>query len=193
MGRAEEMVPIKFGTSGWRAVLGEDFTVRNVRIVCQGIAQHLRQEKIGQRGVIIGHDSRFLGEHFAKTAAEVLAAHGIPSLLCDRETPTPTISYQILRHQLAGGINISASHNPPEYNGVKFTPDWGGPALPETTHAIEQRILPLVRGEHVKWLPWEKAERGGLIRFIDTRIPHARIGSGLQIQIRLAFSDQADF
>ncbi len=166
------MVPIKFGTSGWRAILGEDFTVRNVRIVCQGIAQHLRQEKIGQRGVIIGHDSRFLGEQFAKTAAEVLAAHGIPSLLCDRETPTPTISYQILRHQLAGGINISASHNPPEYNGVKFTPDWGGPALPETTHAIEQRILPLVHGGHVKWLPWEKAERGGLIRFIDPRMEY---------------------
>lgn len=106
------MSSIKFGTSGWQAILGEEFTFRNVRIVCQGIAQHLRHEKTGQRGVIIGYDSRFLGEKFAVIAAEVLAGHGIPSLLCNRETPTPTISYHILKNQLAGGINISASHNP---------------------------------------------------------------------------------
>jgi len=161
------MTTIKFGTSGWRAVLGEDFTFRHVRIVCQAIAQVLRQEKIAQQGVIIGHDSRFMGEQFARAAAEVFAAHSIPVLLCDRETPTPTISYQILHHQLAGGINISASHNPPEWNGIKFTPAWGGPALPETTQAIEQRILPLIHGEHVKWLPFEKAQKDGLVRIFD--------------------------
>ncbi|RMH06417.1 MAG: phosphoglucomutase/phosphomannomutase family protein [Nitrospirae bacterium] len=168
---------LKFGTSGWRAVLGEEFTFRNVRIVVQAIAQHLRQEKLGHRGVIVGHDSRFLGEKFAAAATEVLAAHGIPCLLCDRETPTPTISYQIIRHQLAGGINISASHNPPEYNGVKFTPHWGGPALPETTQAIEQRILPLLHGGHVKWLPWDKAVRDGLVRLYD---PKSEYLSGLE-------------
>lgn len=166
------MVPIKFGTSGWQGMLGEDFTFHNVRIICQGIAQYLQHEKIGQRGVIIGHDARFLGGKFAKTAAEVLAAHSIPSFLCDREMPTPTISHQILRHQLAGGINISASHNSPEYNGVKFTPAWGGQALPETTDAIEQRIIPLAHGEHVKWLPLEKSERDGLVRFIDPRMEY---------------------
>lgn len=163
------MEPIKFGTSGWRAILGEEFNVLSARIVCQAIAQYLRQEKIGQRGVIIGHDSRFLGERFAKNAAEVMAAHGIPSLLCDRETPTPTISYHVLRHQLAGGINISASHNPPEWNGIKFTPAWGGPALPETTIQIEQKILPLLHGGHSKWLPWEKAQRNGLVRMFDPK------------------------
>lgn len=163
------MATIKFGTSGWRAVLGEEFTFRHVRIVCQAIAQVLRQEKLGQQGIIIGHDARFMGEQFARAAAEVFAAHGIPVLLCDRETPTPTISYHILHHQLAGGINISASHNPPEWNGIKFTPSWGGPALPETTQAIEQRILPLMHGEHVKWLPFEKAKGDGLIRMFDPR------------------------
>lgn len=163
------MESIKFGTSGWRAILADAFTFRNVRIVTQGIAQYLRQEKIGQQGVIVGYDSRFLGELFAKTAAEVLAAHGIPALLCDRETPTPTIAYHVVKHQLAGGINISASHNPPEYNGIKFTPSWGGPALPETTRAIEQRIQPLLHGEHIKWLPAERAQAEGMLRWYDAR------------------------
>ena len=163
------MATIKFGTSGWRAILGEDFTFRHARIVCQAIAQVLRQEKVAQQGVIIGHDARFMGEQFASAAAEVFAAHSIPVLLCDRETPTPTISYQILHHKLAGGINISASHNPPEWNGIKFTPSWGGPALPDTTQAIEQRILPLMHGEHVKWLPLEKAKKDGLVRTFDAK------------------------
>ncbi len=158
---------ITFGTSGWRAILGEDFTFQNVRIVSQAIAHILKQEKIGQQGLIIGYDARFLGEKFAKAAAEVFAGHGMSVLLCDRETPTPTISYHILQHNLAGGLNISASHNPPEYNGIKFTPEWGGPALPETTRAIEQRIIPLLHGEHVKWLPWEKAEKTGMVQLFD--------------------------
>ncbi len=163
------MESLKFGTSGWRAIVADEFTIRNVRIVCQGIAQYLRQEKIGQRGVVIGYDTRFMGEHFAKVAAEVFSAHGIPSLICDRDTPTPTISYHILHRNLAGGINISASHNPPEYNGIKFTPAWGGPALPETTKAIEQRIIPLLHGEYIKWLPWERAKGDGMVRFIDAK------------------------
>ena len=100
------MAKIKFGTSGWRAILGEDFTFRHVRIVCQAIAQVLRQDKVAQQGVIIGHDARVMGEQFARAAAEVFAAHSIRVLLCDRETPTPAISYHILHHQLAGGINI---------------------------------------------------------------------------------------
>jgi len=161
------MDSIKFGTSGWRAIVAEDFTVQNVRIVCQGIAQYLRQQKIGQQGILIGYDARFLGERFAKVVAEVMAAHGIPCLLCDRDTPTPTISYHVINRKLAGGINISASHNPPEWNGIKFTPDWGGPALPETTKAIELRILPLLHGEHLKWSPWERAQSDGMVRYFD--------------------------
>ncbi|MEX2492751.1 MAG: phosphoglucomutase/phosphomannomutase family protein [Nitrospirales bacterium] len=161
------MDSIKFGTSGWRAIIGEDFTVQNVRIVCQGIAQYLRQQKIGQQGILIGYDTRFLGERFAKVVAEVMAAHGIPCLLCDRDTPTPAISYHVMTRKLAGGINISASHNPPEWNGIKMTPDWGGPALPETTKAIELRILPLLHGDHIKWSPWERAQSDGMVRYFD--------------------------
>jgi len=161
------MRQITFGTSGWRAVLGEDFTFQSVRIVAQAIVHILKQEKIGHRGLIIGYDARFLGEKFARAAAEVFAGHGMSVFLCDRETPTPTISYHVLQQDLAGGLNISASHNPPEYNGIKFTPEWGGPALPETTRAIEQRLVHLLHGEHVKWLPWEKAQRTQLVQLFD--------------------------
>ena len=161
------MRQITFGTSGWRAVLGEDFTFQSVRIVAQAIVHVLKQEKIGHRGLIIGYDARFLGEKFAKVAAEVFAGHGMSVLLCDRETPTPAISYHVLQQNLAGGLNISASHNPPEYNGMKFTPEWGGPALPETTRAIEQRLVHLLHGEHVKWLPWEKAQRAEMVQMFD--------------------------
>ncbi len=161
------MRQITFGTSGWRAVLGEDFTFQSVRIVAQAIVHVLKQEKIGHRGLIIGYDTRFLGEKFARVAAEVFAGHGMSVFLCDRETPTPTVSYHVLRQNLAGGLNISASHNPPEYNGIKFTPEWGGPALPETTRAIEQRLVHLLHGEHVKWLPWEKAQRTQMVQLFD--------------------------
>ena len=168
------MDSIKFGTSGWRAIIAEDFTVRNVRIVCQGIAQYLRQKKIGQQGIVIGYDTRFLGERFAKVAIEVMAAHGIPCLLFERDTPTPAISYHVISRNLAGGINISASHNPPEWNGLKFTPDWGGPALPETTKAIELRILPLLHGEHIKWCTWERAQSDGMVRYFDPQADYLK-------------------
>ena len=182
------MKPITFGTSGWRAVLGEDFTFQNVRIVCQAIVHVLKQEKIGHRGLIIGYDSRFLGEQFARTAAEVFAGHGMSVLLCDRETPTPAISYHVLQHNLAGGLNISASHNPPEYNGIKFTPEWGGPALPETTRAIEQRLVHLLHGQHVKWLPWEKARRTQMVQQFDPCPDYlAALGKHIDVDaIRLA-------
>ncbi len=161
------MRQITFGTSGWRAVLGEDFTFQSVRIVAQAIFHVLKQEKIAHRGLIIGYDARFLGEKFAKIAAEVFAGHGMSVFLCERETPTPTISYHVLQQNLAGGLNISASHNSHEYNGIKFTPEWGGPALPETTRAIEQRLVHLLHGEHVKWLPWEKAQRTQMVQLFD--------------------------
>ena len=163
------MDAIKFGTSGWRAVVAEHFTVRNIRIVCQGIAQYLRQQKLGQQGILIGHDARFLGEHFAKVATEVMAAHGIPCLMCDRDTPTPALSFHVLSRKLSGAINISASHHPPQWNGINFTPAWGGPALPETTKAIELRILPLLHGEYIKWFPWERAKNEGMVRYFDAQ------------------------
>lgn len=132
---------MRFGTSGWRAVLGEEFTVANVRLVCRAIAEHVRDTgRADARDVLVGYDTRFLSERFAIVAAEALADGGVQPLLCGAATPTPAVAFHVIRRGLSGAVTITASHNPPEYNGVKFTPAWGGPALPETTRAIEARI-----------------------------------------------------
>jgi alpha-D-glucose phosphate-specific phosphoglucomutase len=134
------MEHIVFGTSGWRGILGEEFTFPNVRKVIRAIAAHVIDEGEREKGLVIGFDSRFMGQRFAQEAARVLAGSGIKTYLCDRDTPTPVISQVILQKKTAGAINFTASHNPYDYNGIKFSPAWGGPALPETTRDIERRI-----------------------------------------------------
>lgn len=163
------MTQIAFGTSGWRGILCEDFTVDNVRVVVRAIADHLVANGEQQKGVVIGCDTRFMGQKFAGEAARVLAGAGIKAYLCERDTPTPVISYEILRRGAAGGINFTASHNPPEYNGVKFSPSWGGPALPETTKDIEQRAN-LMLGQPCSAGPaLGEATAKGLLQYIDPR------------------------
>jgi len=133
------MTHITFGTSGWRGILCEDFTFENVKVVVQAIADTIKATGEGDKGVVLGCDTRFMGQRFVEASARVLAGAGIKAYICERDTPTPAISYEILRRGAAGGINFTASHNPPEYNGVKFSPSSGGPALPETTNEIERR------------------------------------------------------
>lgn len=158
-------VDIKFGTSGWRGIISDDFTFDNVKIVCQAIAVFLKSKKdLKGKPVIIGGDARFLSDKFSQAAAEVMAGNGIKSLLCIRDTPTPVIAYQILRKKAAGGINFTASHNPPEYNGLKFSPSWGGPATPEDTDEIEANIKKV---KIIKIMDKETAEKKGLITVFD--------------------------
>ena len=133
------MTSIKFGTSGWREIIARDFTFENVRVATQGIADYLNAELrkpdsavSGRKPILIlGHDARFLGREFSLAAAEVLAANGIEPLLCDRETPTPVIAHTIRHKKAIGGINMTASHNPAEYQGLKFSTYNGAPATPE--------------------------------------------------------------
>ena len=165
---------IKFGTSGWRGIMAEDFTFAGVRAVSQAIAEYVRGRGpgAGGRGVVIGYDTRFQSEAFAAQTARVLAVHGVRAFLCQRDTPTPVIAYEILRRRTAGGIIITASHNPPEYNGVKFSAEWGGPALPAITKQIEERangILAEPEGARVQELPQAEAEARGLLQRIDPR------------------------
>jgi len=138
------MAKIKFGTSGWRAVISDEFTIENVRVVTQAIAGHIKDKGMAEMGVVVGYDTRFMAEIFAAQAACTLAANGVKAYLSDRSVPTPVISFEIIRRKAAGGINITASHNPPEYSGIKFSPEWGGPALPETTSDIEDRANALM-------------------------------------------------
>lgn len=162
------MARITFGTSGWRGILCEDFIFENVKIVTQAIADHL--QSVGEKGgVVIGYDSRFMGDSFAKESARVLAAAGMKSFLCNRDTPTPVISFEILRRKAAGGINFTASHNPPEYNGIKFSPSWGGPALPETTRDIEKRANEMLNEICYREISLEQAAKAGLLEDIDPR------------------------
>src|SRR2546427_10890142 len=131
---------IKFGTSGWRAVMAEEFTFANVRRAVKGIARYVVSQKSSSARVIVGRDPRFLGETFCSTAAEILSAHGITPLVIADAAPTPAISYAVIRERADGAINFTASHNPPEYNGIKFSTPDGAPALPEVTKRIEAEI-----------------------------------------------------
>src|SRR5438034_8752118 len=131
---------IRFGTSGWRAVMAEEFTFANVRRAVTGIARYVASQRPSGARVIVGRDPRFLGETFCSMAAEILSAHGITSLMIVEPAPTPAIAYAVIREHADGAINFTASHNPPEYNGIKFSTPDGAPALPEVTKKIEQEI-----------------------------------------------------
>jgi len=157
---------IKFGTSGWRAIISEDFTFANVRLVVQAIADYIKAEHRTpntEHRLIVGYDTRFLSKEFAKAAATVLSANNIKVFLCDRDTPTPVIAYQIIRKRCAGGINFTASHNPPHYNGIKFSSNIGGPATIDITRTIENNIKKLQRIKK----PKEYTENKKLIVLFD--------------------------
>ena len=167
---------IKFGTSGWRGVIGEDFTFEKVRVATQGIANYLR--KTGQKGtgVVVAYDTRFLSEKFASEAAKMLAFNGIRAFLCTRDVPTPCAAFETVRRKAMGAINFTASHNPPEYNGLKFSTSNGAPALPEVTKAIEREIH-VVEERNERVDVYEKRE---LIEEID---PKDRYLEGLRQKI----------
>jgi phosphoglucomutase len=141
------MSVIKFGTSGWRGIISDTFTFANVELAAHAIAQYLNENPPAgaAKRIIIGHDTRFLGREFATRCAEIVAGYGFEAWLTDRDAPTPVISHSIRCKKAAGGINITASHNPPEWNGVKFNEANGAPASPETCRGIEAKAEELQR------------------------------------------------
>ncbi len=132
---------IKFGTSGWRAVMAEEFTFANVNRAVHGIARYVASQKRSGARVIVGRDPRFLGETFCAMAADILSSYAITPLVIADAAPTPAISYAVIQSKADGAINFTASHNPPEYNGIKFSTPDGAPSLPEVTKAIEAEIV----------------------------------------------------
>lgn len=164
---------IKFGTSGWRGIIAEDFTFPNARLVCQAIADYLKQAGLAGKGVVVGYDTRFRSEAFAAAAAEVMAGNGIISYFTNRDCPTPVVSFAIREGHRGGGINITASHNPPEYNGIKFSPATGGPAPEAVTQPIEALIAGLTPAA-IKQMPLAQAREQGLIVDIDPRDTYFR-------------------
>ena len=136
---------IKFGTSGWRAVMGEEFTFQNVRLVVQAIANYLRKKYEGRRiSVVVNYDTRFLSDRFAFEAAKILSHNMIHVFLSDRDAPSQAQAFQVIKRKAQAGINFTASFNPPEYNGLKFNTETGAPALSEVTERIEDELKPLL-------------------------------------------------
>jgi phosphoglucomutase len=135
--------PIKFGTSGWRGLIADDFTFANVRLAVTAIAEHVKT-KAKQPTILVGYDTRFYSEEFSQLAVDILQHHGIRTLLCETFTPTPAVAYEIMRRKLDGAINFTASHNPAQYHGLKFSSADAGPALPEVTKDIEARVAKMI-------------------------------------------------
>src|SRR5574340_991450 len=130
---------LKFGTSGWRAVIADEFTFANARRAVDGIARYLASA--GRTGLLlIGHDTRFLADRFADEAVRLLNERGFETAVSARPIPTPVLAFETIRPRAAGGRQFTASHNPPKYLGLKFSTGNGAPALPEVTGAIEQEI-----------------------------------------------------
>jgi len=132
---------IKFGTSGWRAVMGEEFTFQNVRLVIQAIANYLKKKYTGKKvSVVVNYDTRFLSDRFAFEAAKILSHNRIHVFLSDRDGPSQAQALQVIKRKAYAGINFTASFNPPEYNGLKFNTETGAPALSEVTEKIEEEL-----------------------------------------------------
>src|ERR1700744_3322462 len=135
---------IKFGTDGWRGVIADDFTFANVRTAAEAIAAYVHasadSHEAPSKGLCIAYDTRFLSKAFAQACAEVIAATGIPVYLANDITPTPALSYGVKARGAAGGIMITSSHNPAQWNGVKYKAWYGGSGKPSIISAIESHL-----------------------------------------------------
>ncbi|HWF58351.1 MAG TPA: phosphoglucomutase/phosphomannomutase family protein [Candidatus Dormibacteraeota bacterium] len=154
---------IHFGTDGWRAVVGDDFTYHNVRAVAQGVAAFLDGET---RPVVVGHDARYCAELFAREVARVLAANGRRVILLDRVTATPAVSWTVVERGAAGGVVVTASHNPMEFNGLKYKPDFGGSASPEVVAELERNTARALTAG-VATMPFDEAVSAGRVELLD--------------------------
>lgn len=163
------MALIKFGTDGWRAVIAEDYTFDNVRIVAQAVANYLKDFGLADRGLVVGYDTRFSSENFGVAVAEVLAGNGILCYLCDRTAPTPTVSYAILDRKASGAAVITASHNPAIWNGFKYKPEYAGSASPEVVAELEKRIADIQLTHDVRRMELKKGMEAGLVKSFDPR------------------------
>ena len=169
-------MPLKFGTSGWRAVIAEEFTFENVLLVTQAICEHLRAADLAEKGpVVVGHDTRFLGERFSARCASQIAGNKLSAILCDGFSPTPAIAHTIRSQRAIAGINFTASHNPPEYNGMKLSTSDGAPALPEITRQVESFIAQLQARFDADQIPgtsdYESFDaRGGYLEDLESKI-----------------------
>ena len=183
---------IRFGTDGWRGIIAEDFTFENVRICAQAVADYLKQNQLDKQTIVIGYDTRFASEDFATAVAEVMAGNDIRVHLCLKPAPTPVVSFAVPATRSAGGIVITASHNPGSWNGFKYKSRDGASAPEEITSQIERNIASLLeticlegreRGEGVKRLALDKAVKKGVVGYLDPSPGYiARLGQLVDVE-----------
>jgi phosphomannomutase len=199
MSQRQQLAPIRFGTDGWRAVIANEFTFANVERVAQAYAQYVLRERESSRAeraevrevetaraaplVIVGYDRRFLSDQFAARAAQVLAGNAISVEMFDGDVPTPVVSWAVRDRKAGGGVVITASHNPAEFNGFKIKAAWGGSATPETTRAVETLVdsAPVSRGElptgtHARLKPSVNSYREQISSYVDLKRLRASAG-----------------
>lgn len=153
---------IKFGTGGWRAIIGDDFTRDNICLLAKAIADKMKAEGVAERGLVIGYDRRFLSKETVMWSCEVLAAEGIPCHFVNRSVPTPLIMYYVMKHDYPYGMMVTASHNPALYNGVKVFTSGGRDADEEQTMDIE-RYISQVNPEQIQKIEYTEAVRQGIV------------------------------
>ncbi|MBI5018492.1 MAG: phosphoglucomutase/phosphomannomutase family protein [Deltaproteobacteria bacterium] len=159
---------ITFGTDGWRGIISRDFTFANVRRVVAAIGAYLEEQGTSNHGVAVAYDRRFLSEQYAAEAAGVLAASGVPVQLAATPLPTPVLSWAVRQGGLGGGIMITASHNPPAWNGIKFKESFGGPARGPACRRIEELLAgPSPAGDDIACLPPDRLGRCSLVSVLD--------------------------
>ncbi|OVE75716.1 hypothetical protein BVX98_07110 [bacterium F11] len=166
---------IKFGTSGWRGIIAKDFTFPYLRICTQAIAEEVFRNREHNKPIVVGYDTRFLSENFALEAGKILANNGLEVRFSNRDVPTPTVAFEIIRSGAAGGLNITASHNPWTYNGLKYSSGWGGPALKEMTQSIENSCEVLEENPAgIKTASKDPHLMDQLIQHLDFKTPYVK-------------------
>jgi phosphomannomutase len=166
---------IRFGTDGWRGVIAREFTFANLSIVAQATMDYFIAQGLADAGLVIGYDRRFLSRRFAERVAEVAAGNGLRVRLSDSFTPTPAVSWAVHESGAGGGIMITASHNPPEYNGFKIKENFGGSARPSTTKVVEEIVAAnIATGREIREMPLAEALGNGRVKLFDAGEPYRR-------------------
>ena len=176
---------IKFGTDGWRGIIARDFTFDNLSLVAQATMDYLNRDGSGDKGVVIGYDRRFLSRDFARRVAEVAAGNGIRVRLTDGYAPTPAVSWAVRESGAGAGIMITASHNPPEYNGFKVKESFGGSARPSTTKVLEEIVaFNTANDRRVVATSFEEAVQKEMIEIFDPCVGYFRqIGRYVDLEL----------
>ena len=184
---------IKFGTGGWREVIGDGFTKKNIQLLAAAVCEKMKREGLTEKGIVLGYDRRFLSKESMRWCGQVIAAEGVRAFLINKSSPTPLVMFYMMRHQMPCGMMVTASHNPAVYNGIKVFTEGGRDADRETTDDIE-RIAASLDPDHIPEMEYEEALNTGLIReiypvneYLDAILDKIDVKKIREANLRVAF------